>query len=185
MRLAAIATALCLLTLGLGCSGPLTTRGGADPWPQRGVVRAINARQQRCQVALTRLQHTSPAPPTLRVLDNDAPTAYAYRGGRIYVTRALVDIATDDELTAALAHELGHLSEPRKLQASRALSDARPPADAESRADTAALALLRDAGIPAAAMATLLEKVREHPATPADVRPPLAARITLLRAGAR
>ena len=49
------------------------------------------------------------------VLDNAAMTAYSYADGHVFVTRGLVDAASDDELTAALAHELGHLLSDRHL----------------------------------------------------------------------
>ena len=38
-----------------------------------------------------------------------AVTAYGWRGGNLFLTRGLVDVMDDDELAAAVAHELGHL----------------------------------------------------------------------------
>ena len=35
--------------------------------------------------------------------------AFAYPGGRIFVTRGLLDMATDDEVVAVLGHEVGHV----------------------------------------------------------------------------
>ena len=35
--------------------------------------------------------------------------AFAYPGGRIFVTRGLLDMATDDEVAAVLGHEVGHV----------------------------------------------------------------------------
>jgi hypothetical protein len=43
------------------------------------------------------------------VMDERSPDAYTAGGGRIYVTRGLLElITTEDELAAVLAHEIGH-----------------------------------------------------------------------------
>ena len=35
--------------------------------------------------------------------------AFAYPGGRIFVTRGLLDMTTDEELAAVIGHEIGHV----------------------------------------------------------------------------
>ena len=45
----------------------------------------------------------------VRVLDSEVVTAFGWRNGEVFVTRGLVDCMEDEELAAAVAHELGHL----------------------------------------------------------------------------
>src|SRR5258706_14802345 len=46
---------------------------------------------------------------TVRVLDTDSVGAFSWPTGRIFVSRGLMDRMADDEVSAALAHEMGHL----------------------------------------------------------------------------
>jgi len=43
------------------------------------------------------------------VTDQSFVNAFAYPGGRIFVTRGLLDVCTDDELAAVIGHEVGHV----------------------------------------------------------------------------
>jgi Zn-dependent protease with chaperone function len=48
---------------------------------------------------------------SFKILDSDDVNAYALPGGFIYVTRGLVEsVRSENELAAALAHEIGHIS---------------------------------------------------------------------------
>src|SRR5262249_17752321 len=80
----------------------------------------------------------------------------AWPDGRIEVSRALVDRLDEEELAAALAHELGHLLEGGHLPVGTAGLDDGPPLglrgaagadEAEARADRIGCALLARRGI--------------------------------------
>ncbi len=43
------------------------------------------------------------------IISDKAINAFATPGGHIYVTTALINLATDDELSSVLAHEVGHV----------------------------------------------------------------------------
>jgi len=82
--------------------------------------------------------------------------AWAWPDGRIEVSRALVDRLDEEELAAALAHELGHLLDGGHLPVGTAGLDDGPPLglrgaagadEAEARADRIGCALLARRGI--------------------------------------
>jgi hypothetical protein len=83
--------------------------------------------------------------------------AWAWPDGRIEVSGALVDRLDDEELAAALAHELGHLLDDGHLPGRHALDGG--AGDAERRADRLGCGLLRRHAIPGAAMPRMLAKV--------------------------
>jgi Zn-dependent protease with chaperone function len=119
------------------------------------------------------------------VLASGRPCAYAWPDGTLFVTRGLLDLLDDDELAAALAHEMGHLSVgPATGYAALAdEADAEPAAgtaDVETTADAAGCDLLRASGLSLAALARALAKVRDAPQTPAACRPALSRRIRRL-----
>ncbi len=45
----------------------------------------------------------------IHVLNSPSPAAFSFPDGSIYVARGLAERLTNDELAAAIAHELGHL----------------------------------------------------------------------------
>jgi predicted Zn-dependent protease len=109
--------------------------------------------------------------------------AWAWPGGPIQVSRSLVDLLDDDELAAAMAHELGHLQDAHSGGRSVSL-DGGADLDVESRADAFGCRLLVLRGIDAAASARLLEKlsvVLGSPSAPS----PFAARAERARAACR
>jgi len=61
-------------------------------------------------------------PYTFKVLDREELNALALPGGPVYVTKALADQVTEDELAAVLGHEIAHITARhgvKKLQAYR------------------------------------------------------------------
>lgn len=95
----------------------------------------------------------------------DALGAWSWPDGRIRVSRALVDALDDDELRAAVAHEMGHLLDAGAV-ADRATAlagaiDGGPyaAADIETRADAFACGLLRARGASVAALPRMLRAV--------------------------
>ena len=83
-------------------------------------------------------------------------------------------------MAAALAHELGHLTQTDASPNGMRFSLAGPMRDIEQRADAEALVLLDRGGVPVKAMARVLEKLRTSRATSDETRYALAARIALL-----
>ncbi|TYO88822.1 M48 family metalloprotease [Oceanicella actignis] len=132
------------------------------------------------------------APPArLAVVDWPARNAAALPGGWVLILRGLIDAArTPEELAAAVAHELAHAARRAPLDAllraggpreslrlltgglpgpaeapalAQALLRARHDARAEAGADAAALDAFAKAGLPASAMAALLETLARDP----------------------
>lgn len=100
---------------------------------------------------------------TVRVLDSGTPCAYGWPDGSVFVTRGLLDLLDDEELAAAVAHELGHLLEDGHLHGPMSLQGACGTLDAEERADLRGCELLKAAGLPPRAMARSLRKVARAP----------------------
>ena len=100
---------------------------------------------------------------TARVLNSGTPSAYAWPDGSVFVTRGLLDLLNDEELAAAVAHELGHLLEDGHLHGPMSLQGECRKLDGEERADLRGCQLLEAAGLPADAMARLLRKVARAP----------------------
>jgi hypothetical protein len=145
-------TALAAVLIVLGCHGPRPALSGL---PQGG--EDVNAlRTHRLDQAVHRL---GIAGIEVALSRRSEPGAWAWPKGPIHVSRALVDLADDDELAAALAHELGHLSADGTWHGPLAsLAGAANP-DAEARADELGCRLLALRGIPPAATVRLLEKL--------------------------
>jgi predicted Zn-dependent protease len=84
--------------------------------------------------------------------------AFAWPDGSVLVTRALADLLDDDQLAAALAHEIGHLVDGGHLASMPAALAGRPADDdAERHADRTGCALLAAHGRSPAAMQRMLE----------------------------
>ena len=117
----------------------------------------VDNRLTRC---VNRLNRCLKSKIRLSVLDNNSVTAYAWPNGHLYVTHGLVECMNDDELSAAIAHEVGHLLDHGKLQAVRALNSSSTPLDdEEARADLIGCDLLEAQGIATNVMAKMLQKV--------------------------
>jgi predicted Zn-dependent protease len=108
----------------------------------------------------------------VRVLGTAKIGAYGWPGGQIFVTRGLIDRVTDEELSAAVAHELGHLlADGHLVGESVSLlaggQESTGSEDSEVTADAVGIDLLEAARLPQQAMVTLLQKVRaQHSDTP-------------------
>jgi predicted Zn-dependent protease len=159
----------------VGCAAaptrlPAADRVDADRARVAGVVARLTPALRDRTIAVT-------LEPTPRV------AAYAWPDGRLLLTRGLVRLLDEDELAAAVAHELGHLLADGHLRTAAALSGSGPQRDAEVQADAAGRALLTSAGYAPYAMADMLEKVAASPGMSNDCRARLRDRINRLRAG--
>jgi hypothetical protein len=136
--------------IGAGCRGPT---------PRSDVTQALDAaRLERA----ARLGHA--LLPDARIDWGLSPQtevgAWAWPDRRIRVSRALVDLLDDDELAAALGHELGHLLDRGDLPAPPvALLGGSGGDDLEARADQIGCRLLAARGLASDAMARMLAKV--------------------------
>lgn len=93
-------------------------RVGEDQTPlieaELGLVEdeALNAYVRR--VAIRLLRHAPPRPfdYTFKIVDQQVPNAFALPGGKIYVSRGLLALATsEDELAGVIGHEIIHAAE--------------------------------------------------------------------------
>ena len=116
---------------------------------------------------------------TIQVFAMDQLCAYAWPSGNIFISRGLVDQLTDQELSAVVAHELGHLLSDGRLHSTVSLRGYPSSYDREVRADAAGIRLLQAAGIPPRAMVTMLQKVAGSIDLP-QVKLAVARRIAIL-----
>jgi predicted Zn-dependent protease len=117
----------------------------------------------------------------VRVLCNDEAKAYAWTDGEIYVTRGLVRQLSANELSAVIAHELGHLLDDGTLQTVFALHGGTAGEDVEVRADSLGVQLLVAANLPGSAMREMLQKLKDFATTSRDERERIADRISRLQ----
>ena len=89
----------------------------------------------------------------------DSLGAWSWRNGRVRLSSSLVDLLDEDELAAAIAHELGHLYDGGHLHDGPAALHGGSATGAESRADRIGCTLLARRGLPGDAMSRMLAKV--------------------------
>jgi Zn-dependent protease with chaperone function len=119
---------------------------------------------------------------SVQILNTDAVGAFSWANGRVFITRGLMDHLDDQELSAVIAHELGHLLTDGHLQTVASLKGCCEDPDAEVRADAAGVALLRTEGLSADAMVHMLAKVERYGSLPSACRSAMDHRIALLAA---
>lgn len=145
---------------------------------QGGIVHDARLNRARAECAI--LSPSADRPVHVQVLDNDSVGAYGWPDGNLFVTRGLVDLLTDKELAAAIAHEMGHLLNDGHLHTVVSLRGCSVSPDIEERADSIGVRLLEEHGIARGAMVSMLEKVRSSPGMSASCQPALDHRIELL-----
>jgi Zn-dependent protease with chaperone function len=89
----------------------------------------------------------------------DGLGAWAHRRGRIEVTPALVDLLDDDELAAAVAHELGHLVLGQQRRGEAAALAGSTSERREHEADAVGCRLLAASGRPPDALPRMLRRL--------------------------
>jgi len=78
-----------------------------------GLVKdpALQAWVQNLGMKIARRSHRPDLPWRFQVLDSDIANAFALPGGRIFVTRRLLELLdTQQQVAAVLAHEIGHVN---------------------------------------------------------------------------
>jgi Zn-dependent protease with chaperone function len=184
MRVYGCATILYLFSLAAaGCSATSSTQ-----LTNSGPTSLLDhSRQARVESALAAVRPATGLPAiALHITTSTEPTAFSWSSGCIYISRGLVDLVDDNELSAVLAHEFGHLlkapASHRKLGAAvSSLHGATSSIETECRADAVGVELLRNAGVPARSMATMLEKVRLATHRTPSCNSDLSRRVELLR----
>jgi len=102
------------------------------------------------------------APVHVQVLGTRELTAYSFPDGALFVSRGLMEAADNDEVAAAMAHELGHLISDGHLQGPAALHRKNENPDVEARADDVGCRVLQMEGVPPRAMMRMLELVADR-----------------------
>ena len=137
-----------LLAAGAGCRGPTPGKSFDLSGSDRGQERIVRIGEALLPGAGARWRLTT----------RDEVGAWAWPDGRIEVSQALLDRLDDDELAAALAHELGHLLDGGHL-AGAPRSLAGEAADIERRADGIGCQLLSRRGVSGEAMIRMLAEL--------------------------
>ena len=143
--------------------------------------------QVRADAALARLTPVLGTPSSVRVyvLGSESIGAFSWPDGNLFVHRRLVQALSDDELSAALAHELGHLLNDGHLPGVASLRGCSHSLDNEARADARGVEVLKTSGIDPAVMGTMLSKVRSLLPDAPECRRALGRRIDLLATAPR
>ncbi len=180
---------LLLMTALAGLSGcaaqPRGHSTAAQMWAQkRGGLVVDGALQRVERVSLPLLQSVQSTSRKIRlhVIACESLTAYAWPSGEIYVSRGLVAALSDEELAAAVAHEMGHLVGDGHVCAVVALDgQANDHAhDHERQADATGCRIMSQSGLPPVAMSRMLQKVHDAQPAGSPLRSHLQARINAL-----
>ena len=189
MRIPMLAVLLVFSTLA-GCSAPGGARSATvSAWAcqQGGEIRGphFDRMLAACESVLNAVDQDGMAI-RLHVIASDAATAYAWPSGDIYLSRGLVDLLSDDEIAAAVAHELGHLvgdghlSSPATLDGSQGETGHALSGDEEHRADLVGCRILACCHVQPDAMARLLRKVHDAQPAKSAIRPLIRQRLDAL-----
>ncbi len=178
MRWATLLTLLSPLILsGLGCSSP------GHSWRAyagRNGGLLEDQHQIRADRVFARIVPSSGDGSHIYVLNASDIGAHALPDGNIFVTRALMDLLDDEELSAAIAHELAHLINDGHLHAVMSLRGCCETPEAEARADATGVELLRERGLDPRAMSRMLGKVKVTAELTPACRNAIGHRIELL-----
>ena len=118
---------------------------------------------------------------TIQVLDLDAPAAYSWPDGHVFVSRGLEDQLTNPELAASIAHEMGHLLNDGKISTVAALQGTDAGLMVEVNADATGVKVLKSNHISPEAMISMLEKVGDSDSLSAHTHRALDQRIAILK----
>ena len=151
----ALPLAILGLCLGLGCS-PAPSQSA---WVRANGGLAGQTHLAKAQAAFALLGAEKQSI-HVSVINSDTAGAYAWPGGDVFVTRGLVDLLDEQELAAALAHEMGHLIADHTANPPSSLHGVSTGNAAEISADTLGMTLLQKQGMNRDVMISMLRKVR-------------------------
>lgn len=118
---------------------------------------------------------------SIQIFSSTELAAYSRSNGQILISSALVQQLTDGELTAVIAHELGHLINNGNVHFIAALAGSSASDDEESAADQTALQVLRVIRQDRSAFITMLGKIADDSALSPPTRQRIAQRIARLK----
>lgn len=158
---AKILAILCLALLLPGCAGSLRDQSAAiDNWARQQGGCVCDGRLQRVVTVGNALaMHVGCSALQFHVLRSNSLSAFSWPSGDVFVTAGLVDHASDDEIAASIAHELGHLLSDGHLTSAVSLRGTNGPINAEQRADLIGCQLLQATGRCPEALVQALTKV--------------------------
>lgn len=159
--------------------------GDQSTWVKAQGGLVSDSYQRRAEAASALLGRQVEGRSQVYALNSDSVGAYSWPDGSIFVTRGLMDLLNDQELAAAIAHEMGHLLNDGHLHAVASLRGCCVSPDAEVRADATGMELLRIRRISANAMVTMLQKVRASLPASSSCQQAIATRIEALSRQAR
>ncbi len=159
VAIGAVQRALALLPLFAALVGCAATRPTSDLVAMDAEATRVARLERLGQEVATALEHATGV--RFATSSRDGLGAWSWPDGRIRASRRLVDLLDDDELRAALAHEVGHLVDGGHVAGGPlALSgSARGGAGVEERADLVGCRLLRARGASAEALPRMLRRV--------------------------
>lgn len=146
----------------LAAGGLPADAGDVERWVARHGGELEGAAAARAVAALAAV-----APPSarsrlhVRVLDGAEIEAWAWPSGDVVVSAGLLAILDDDELAAAVAHEIGHLLSDDRLPGAAALLGQTADRGGEAAADELGARLLAGAGRSAGTMVGMLRRVQD------------------------
>lgn len=173
--------ALLLVIALTGCAAPSVDRAKllAD-WTRGQGGELFDARLERVSAIGGALAASAGVSLHFHVLQSQSVVAYSWPGGDVYLSAGLVDAATDQEIAAAIAHEIGHLAKGETSGSAAALRGSES-LEIEAAADAAAIRVLAAAQQNPKALVSLLSKVSA--ASPSrQTREDIQARIKRIQA---
>ena len=143
-----------------GCSSSLALSANRpDAWVSRLGGAAVTSELPRVERAAARLASGTPRRLShFWVAAHDRIGAWSWSDGSVVLTQRLLASLSDDELTAVLAHELGHLELDSRI-GRRALAGNTRGSAAEDAADDAGCKILARAGMDPTLMPGMLRHV--------------------------
>lgn len=169
-----------------GCSsGGASTVGASRQWiRQQGGLSPQSAESDaRLAAIASRLAAATQSRMALSVtvLQQQAPAAFAWHNGEVYVTAGLLETMNDAELTAVIAHELGHLMQNGEMPGVvSVVGQSSADRNAEMLADAHAVRLLTQMHLPPSAMRSALGKVLKAQPAGSSLRSQLSQRMDVL-----
>ena len=164
-----------------GCgSVPLVRTSPEMSWVHQHGAAIPGADQRRAQRLCDNLcSGFSACELNVVILESSSLGGWSWPDGHIYLTSALVHVADDAELSAAIAHEMGHLVNNHKVHPPQALARGEEHLGIETAADVTGCRILASHGIAPVSMIDLLEMVRAK-SSRAALRRALSQRISYL-----
>ena len=171
-----------ILTVSFAAAGCVSDATALRTWVATQGGTIVDARLARAtKLSKQLLANRTDLSIQLAVLARGDLSAYSWPDGKIFLSRGLIDALNDEQLTAAIAHETGHVLDRRAAPMAAGLRGGDQGFAAEIRADQQGVDLLSSRGISADAMISLLQRMEREPLA-SSTRRDLRRRVELLAA---